>query len=325
MATYNGERYLEDQLNSFLAQTRFPDELVVCDDGSSDDSMQILEAFRRKAPFSVEVCRNNKSLGSTKNFEKAIQLCTGDIVFLSDQDDVWVAEKIERVAREFANHPEAGYVFSDALVVDDLLQPLGYTMWDREKFTRLQRELFSRGRQLEVLTKHNVVTGTAMAFRSDRTALFCPIPENWVHDGWIALIASAAGGGGRLIDDCLVKYRQHSEQLIGGRRIGLTKQLQIAKSTGSDFYGEEKERFVNAMERLRQLGNLAPKVALGLGGKIAHLEARQQLYRGLGKGGFVYFSEVAFGRYRKYSSGWRSAAKDLIALMRQTSQKTGQG
>ncbi|HIE59179.1 MAG TPA: glycosyltransferase, partial [Hydrogenothermaceae bacterium] len=88
LATYNGDTYLQDQLNSYIAQERLPDEMVVCDDVSKDETVAILEAFQKVAPFEVQIIKNETNLGYTKNFEKALSLCSGDIVFFSDQDDV---------------------------------------------------------------------------------------------------------------------------------------------------------------------------------------------------------------------------------------------
>jgi len=88
LCTYNGELYLREQLESILKQTFPPDEIIICDDGSTDTTIKILEEFRRKSFIPVKVYYNKENLGVSKNFEKAISLCSGDIIFLSDQDDV---------------------------------------------------------------------------------------------------------------------------------------------------------------------------------------------------------------------------------------------
>ncbi len=165
MCTYNGALYLAEQLKSIANQTRLPNELIVCDDGSTDDTLSILKKFNESSPFTVKMYCNRLRLGPTKNFEQAIQLCNGDIIFLSDQDDVWLPGKLEKLMKVFEDYPKAGYVFSDALVVDNELNPLGYTMWERILFTGRQRLRFKKGHQLEILLKHNVVTGATMAFR----------------------------------------------------------------------------------------------------------------------------------------------------------------
>ena len=114
LCTYNGAKYLPDQLKSMELQTRKPDELVVCDDRSTDETLDILRAFKKTCLFRVRLYENESNLGSTKNFEKTIRLCHGDIIFLADQDDVWQSGKIERILAAFEEHPDAGYVFSNA-------------------------------------------------------------------------------------------------------------------------------------------------------------------------------------------------------------------
>ncbi len=96
ICTYNGEKYLSEQLASIAAQTRLPDEMVVCDDCSSDATPDLVEEFARSAPFPVRFFRNPINLRSTKNFEHAIALCDGDFIALCDQDDIWLPEKLAR-------------------------------------------------------------------------------------------------------------------------------------------------------------------------------------------------------------------------------------
>lgn len=106
VCTYNGSRFLPEQLTSIAAQTRLPDEMVVCDDGATDATAEIIEKFARTAPFLVRFIRNSQNLGSTKNFENAIGLCTGDLIALSDQDDIWMREKLGRQAEMMERDPE---------------------------------------------------------------------------------------------------------------------------------------------------------------------------------------------------------------------------
>ena len=88
LCTYNGERFLQEQLDSIAMQTWTPDEVVVGDDGSSDSTLEILERWKQSVPFSVRIERNERNLGFAKNFESTLSRCTGDVVFLCDQDDV---------------------------------------------------------------------------------------------------------------------------------------------------------------------------------------------------------------------------------------------
>src|SRR4051812_33755133 len=122
LCTYNGAKYLPAQLASLVQQTHLPIELIVCDDSSTDATPQILKEFAAISPFSVRLQFNEANLGSTKNFEKAIGLCTGAVIATCDQDDVWLPQKLERIAAVFDKEPDVGLAFSDAILVDDELR-----------------------------------------------------------------------------------------------------------------------------------------------------------------------------------------------------------
>jgi len=112
MCTYNGGRYLQEQLDSIASQTRQPDELVGCDDESSDDTIEIIKAFSSKVLFPVRLFNNKGNLGISKNFEKAIKLCQGDITLLSNQDDVWYTEKLMNSETIFSQEQGVGAVLT---------------------------------------------------------------------------------------------------------------------------------------------------------------------------------------------------------------------
>src|SRR5262245_36412717 len=118
LCTHNGAAYIADQLASLAAQSRRPDELVVRDDASEDDTPAIVQAFAARAPFPVRFERHASRLGSTRNFDGAIAACTGDLIALCDQDDVWRADKLSAIERRFGGQPGVGMVFSDADLVD---------------------------------------------------------------------------------------------------------------------------------------------------------------------------------------------------------------
>ncbi len=158
MTTYNGERFLQEQLDSFLAQTRLPDELVVCDDGSNDMTIEILEKFAALAPFPVRIYRNSTKLGHVKNFEKAGSLCTRDIFAFSDQDDVWDAQKLEKFAEIMTDDPEVGFIFCDAETVDEELNSLGMSFWNHYNIPKIF-EVFSKGDFTGYFFKHLWVWG----------------------------------------------------------------------------------------------------------------------------------------------------------------------
>src|SRR6266481_2285252 len=197
MATFNGDKFLPQQLESFLAQTKLPDELVVCDDGSSDETLQILEAFSREAPFAVHVHRNLQNIGHVGNFGKALSLCTGEIIFLSDQDDVWFPNKIERVARVFDAFEDVLLVINNAEITDKHLEPSGLTQVGQIRGAGLTLDHF--------------VNGSCSAMSARLLAIMLPIPrEAPAHDNWIHKLAGAMGVR-RIVDEVLQYYRRHDE------------------------------------------------------------------------------------------------------------------
>src|SRR5712691_364539 len=159
MCTYNGALHLREQIDSIAAQTRIPDELIVCDDNSTDETVRIVSRFATSASFPVRLCVNEQNVGSTRNFERAIRLCEGDVIALSDQDDVWLPEKLRRIEDSFLREPGVGLVFTDAEVVDEHLRPLGYHLWESVGFDNNHRRLVRTGRVLDVLLPGWTVTG----------------------------------------------------------------------------------------------------------------------------------------------------------------------
>jgi glycosyltransferase involved in cell wall biosynthesis len=216
MCTYNGAEFVPTQLQSIIAQSRPPDEIIICDDGSTDNTRHLLEKFAAESSIPITLHFNDQNLGSVKNFERAITLCTGDVIALSDQDDVWRSDKLHLFEAVLNDSPSAGIVFSDAAIVDEKLNPLNRRMWDEVGFDAHKRKLVKSGRALEVLITGWTVTGTTMAFRSRFVKLSLPIPDEiaMIHDGWIALTIAAVADV-VAVDEPLIQYRQHAQQQIG--------------------------------------------------------------------------------------------------------------
>jgi len=317
LCTYNAELYLKEQLESIFKQTRLPDEIVVCDDCSTDSSLKILNDFRKISPVPFKIYVNEKNLGVSKNFEKAISLCSGDIIFPSDADDVWLPEKLEKLVRVLDSNKDCSYVFSDAYVVDENLNTLGYTMWERISFNRFQRLKFIKGKQLEVLLKHNVVSGATMAFRSYLRKLFLPIPEIWIHDGWIALLGSAVSRG-CFIEEPLIYYRQHNHQMIGAKRKYGIKDKIIKKIFGNEnsVHGYKLELEKCKVVRSRLLSFTRNKIEK-IDDKIYHFQRRIKVNEDAAISGLIIIANEFFsGRYFEYSGGLVSVVKDTFIVFK---------
>lgn len=313
MCTYNGAVYLNEQLISIADQTRPPDELVVFDDRSDDGSERLVADFARGAPFPVRLYVNEERLGTTKNFERAIGSCDGDVIALSDQDDVWLPRKLERLMGVFASSPGAGAAFSDAEVVDETLVSTGRLLWRSERFGPRRRSLFGRGRGVEVLLKRNVVTGATLAFRAANRSLLLPIPDSWMHDAWIALITAAASCI-VCIPEPLILYRQHPGSQIGTGRRGFGERFGKARMEGQPAYADLARRYTAALERLRSLGGKRELegVASMLEEKVEHLGRRGSLPEGRLSRLPTVVMELVTRKYHRYSNGFRSALRDVF-------------
>ena len=239
MGTYNGGRYLPDQLASIAAQTRLPDEMVVCDDGSTDATIVLLQEFARTARFPVKVIQNERNLGSTRNFVKICELCEGDLIALSDQDDIWHRDRLERSEQMFDAHPEVGLVFSDADLIDEAGSPLHGSLWHFCGFTAATEQSLLAG-DYTLPVRMRFVTGATVMFRTWLRTCF-PVEPGWIHDEWLA--AAAPLFADLLpIREPLIQYRQHASQQVGPttrhgplqrftQRVGILLNADLAQST----------------------------------------------------------------------------------------------
>ena len=308
LCTYQGERYLAGQLESIAAQTLLPAEVVVCDDGSTDGTVDIVERFAARAPFPVRLHVNPTNLGVTANFARAISLCRGSIIALADQDDVWAPEKVARQVAAFDDHPGAGAVFSDAELVDDALRPLGRTLFEATRFTEARRRRFAGGHALDVLVARSVVCGATLAFRSSYRDLVLPIPTTGLHDLWIAGLLAAASEVVALPEP-LIRYRQHGTNQVGAAARGLRAKLARRRRQG--VFGDEVGHYRAMAERLRQspAAGFHPEALELLDRKVEHLQFRHGLPR---HRVVAVLAELLRGRYHRYSRGLESAGYDLL-------------
>jgi glycosyltransferase involved in cell wall biosynthesis len=314
LCTYNGARFLEEQLRSLSSQTRLPDELIVCDDGSSDETLDIVSSFAERAPFYVSYARNELRLGVTKNFERAITQCTGDVIFLCDQDDFWMPEKISTLMGVFEGDECIGLVFSDAIVTDSQLSPSGYTMWETVKLTPKRQLQMNRGEGLGILVRRHVVTGATLAFRASLRQHILPIPSRSFHDAWAAAV-SAMRSKIVAIKTPLILYRQHDANVIGGIRMTRLAQLMYALQLKPEWFDLEIEQGRSLRDKMREAGwrTANGKHLADLERRIVHLESRRAMYgMALWPRVLLIAREVLAMRYSLFSRGLRSALLDLV-------------
>jgi len=313
LCTFNGERFLGEQLESLARQTRMPDELIVRDDGSQDGVLPIVVRFARRVQFPVHLSINSERLGVTANFARAISECAGDLIFPCDQDDIWEPDKIATLEECFQRHPDVLLASSNLAIATSEGKLTDQTQWQRLGFNPSLQRTFNAGRAFELLLRFNVVTGTAMAFRSSLREWVLPIPESFFHDEWIGLIAAATGKV-LSVDKTLVRYRQHAAQAIGPAPAGLLAQYQKARrDLGRSYFVRMVERTASLHERLSSIvGSCDPAKVSIVQEKLAHARVRSRMRDRLLTRWPLAIGEAVRGRYSRFGYGLKSFLQDLV-------------
>lgn len=262
ICTYNGEQFIKEQIDSILSQSHKVDEIVVCDDGSTDATIAILEEYSLNNPGVFKICQNEINLRSVKNFEKAISLSTGDIIFLSDQDDKWVEEKVEEYLAYFNQNPQIMVLASNGYCIDDHSKVHEkYSVWDVPVFLQEANMNFSYHFIISYL--FNIATGASMAVRKEFLPEIMPFPniKGFHHDEWMAYVSSK-NNQFELLQKKYFYYRIHENQQVGGvffdkTNINKKKILENFKSFGEDLnfknYKIKLKRLCSAFKKNKKL------------------------------------------------------------------------
>jgi glycosyltransferase involved in cell wall biosynthesis len=240
LATCNGGHYLKEQLRSFVDQSEQPDELVIYDDCSDDETLTMLNLFEAKTPFKVIVNKNLNRLGYTLNFDKSLERTTGKIVFLSDQDDVWFDKKIATVLTAFEENPQIYLIIHDLSYCDEMLRPVGQTKLERMK---------SIG-----AGDRSYVTGMATAVKKEFLDICLPIPANHgiTHDLWLHECAYALNIK-KVIPDVLAWYRRHDKTATNTSVINRVKKTNFFSFIRRQDINEKKGLMQRRIALLQQL------------------------------------------------------------------------
>lgn len=222
LTTYNGQAFLAEQIDSVLAQEGVDLRVLARDDGSSDDTIEILERYARDYPGRVNILRSPGRLGGPKSFGWLLDQANAPYVAFCDQDDVWVSCKLRKLLERMQilenklGKDMPLLVHSDLGVVDRSLQPIHASFWSYSGIDPARQEL------QQILVK-NTVTGCAMLFNRALVKRSLPIPEEAaMHDHWLALVA-AAFGHIEAVSESLVSYRQHGNNAVGAQAHGWRK------------------------------------------------------------------------------------------------------
>ena len=316
LCTHNGEQYVGEQIATIAAQTRPVAEVVLSDDASADATVEVAGERLRSAgpatPATLVLLENPAPLGVTANFEQALSRTSGDLIALSDQDDVWHPDKIERLV-EVLGSSGALLVWTDARIVGNRGEPLGRTLFEDLEISARERELVGAGRAFPALLRRNLATGATVLLRRDLLAAALPIPAEWVHDEWLAIIASAVGDVA-MLDETTIDYRLHDRNQIGVTAPSLRNKIRRVLQPRGDRNELLAAKFAVLAERLRALGDRVPTAYAAAAEQKARFEgARARLSARRWRRIPVVVSLLRSGDYDRYASqGRRDVLRDLL-------------
>lgn len=294
MCSYNGERFIKEQLDSILNQTYNNIELIIVDDCSKDNTIEIIEEYLNK-DNRIKFYKNVKNLGFVKNFEKSISLCTGKYIALADQDDIWKKNKLEVFVAEIKDNT---LIYSDAILIDKDSKILN------KELIRPNANL-AKGRCNKAFIFTNCVSGNTLMFKKELIPHILPIPEQIsFHDIWIAFVASSIGTI-TPTEESFTYYRRYSEQVTHHKEKNYSSILdKLKKKEG--FWLRYSESILNNCLAFKTVGNLDKETIDMLNIFIEHHSAFNKglfsfkMYQTIKKNGKELFSIKKKGVRKRY-------------------------
>lgn len=318
LGTYNGEKYLLEQLESIAAQSRLPDQLVISDDMSTDGTWNLLTEWAATTSINVLLIRNEVQLGISQNYYHASKRLTTDLIFTCDQDDIWYRDKLYKMAGVFEMNPDVILAHSDSDLVDSTGRPLDMTLFQAMRLTNWEKSSIEAGNALRVICRRNVVSGATMVFRKALVDIAGPAPGEWYPDHWLAINAAAVGRIFRMQTSTL-KYRQHGSNTVGARREGWFLDLRRIwwRINGESTRTDSVENIV--AYRTLFLEHVSGSEVF-LRPAIDHLRRwlnfsvqRSKMPRNMSSRFLKIFNLLLKGEYHKYSlSPWSDLTRDLV-------------
>lgn len=314
LCTYNGEKYVGEQLNSIISQSVPPTQIVVSDDGSNDNTKVIVNKILAESGIDYILISNEGDHGVTSNFQNAIRRCVCPIVFTSDQDDVWLCNKAQSMLNVFEKNDNALLVFSDGELVDSELNYLGCSVWDAVGITP---EKCVEGDWFHYLLKNCLVTGAAMAFKRELFSTDDVIPKEWLHDGWLAW--KAVIGGGLFPCPCkLFLYRQHIGNVVGMSPVNDLRShikkwvinFSEMKNTRIMRYNRYEAVKRSLSDRLNKSQQHDLDRCIFFWRSLCEMEKRSFVYKL-----YILFYLFIMGYYHRYFVGFRGFLRDAFLLV----------
>lgn len=318
LCTCNGSRFIEEQIESICRQTLPAAEIVLRDDASDDDTIaravaawQRCQAQRTGGTPELKIAVHPQRLGIAPNFASAIAGCAGDLIALSDQDDRWHPERLERLVARMQAQPTTLLLHGNAWLVNGNGRSLGNTLFQALGVSDEELRAIAEGRALDVFLDRNLVTGAATIFRRDLLTAALPFPAHWLHDEWLGAIAAALGG----VDVetvPLLDYRQHGGNQIGAHREGLFDSFRRATGARVQWHMQRLLRARELQGRLETVPSVPIAVLDAVRDKVAHHKARAAFPAQRIRRPIAVWREWGTGRYRRFGRGLRGAVKDLL-------------
>lgn len=251
LCTYNGETYLNEQLDSILSQTVPVDEVVICDDGSVDKTLQILFDYQAKYPSLFRIVQNETNLGFIKNFEKAIGLCENPIIIISDQDDIWENIKVAETVGFFEKNSQFDGVFHDLKLIDGETWQPSYLNWKDISHKDITTHIDSHTLFEALVKKGSFILGCALAIRKEALQKYQMQDFPIAHDYYIVQKLSSKNKLG-FIPASLSSYRLHPNQVYGLRYKSEKQEKQ--KMTDTEMYFKENVwLYTKILERYKEI------------------------------------------------------------------------
>ena len=258
LATYNGEKYLKEQIDSILSQTYKNINLIISDDASTDGTKEILKQYEKK-DSRIKIFYQEKNLGYVKNFEFLLKQVKSDVFMLSDQDDVWLPEKVEKTYEKLKKE-NADLAFGDLEVVDQELNTMCPSFND---FMKLSRKIKKYINSYKLNYLYCCITGCTLMLKSKWIPKILPIPEDskrLIHDHWIGIMVGVNGGKSVYVPEKYIKYRQHGDNQVGTEKISHKfKKLEQVRDLFIDVklgvfgtYVKNEDRFPKDLQKLNR-------------------------------------------------------------------------
>lgn len=319
LCTYNGGQFIQEQIESICQQSLQPTEIVLSDDASGDNCVELAQAViasqalkQSNPPPTLRILRNSQPLKVVKNFEQAVSVCSGDWIALCDQDDIWHADRLARVAKEFSKQPGTLLLHSNAKLIDSTGGDLSQSLFDALEVQNFELDWIHEGRALDAFLRRNLVTGATTIFHRSLLPCALPFPPEWIHDEWLAIVAACLGGV-NVIEDKLIDYRQHAKNQIGAKRETLRSKIQKAFSTRDRTLSLRAIKIEVLLARLEQLEKPMPATTIAkLHAKLVHQRFRANLPKHRLSRLIPILSEVLTGRYNRFGRGLHCVARDLL-------------